>query len=131
MYYPTNKDFVYGLAIWNGPIVMFILMLVFYSAALVLGFILSILISTWLWNSTSYKIENGELFAKCLIFRKRVKIENIQKVKKTRNILSSYALSTERLEIMENTQDKFYVSPKNYESFIGELKKYNSNIILE
>ena len=40
-------------------------------------------------------------------------------------------MSTERLEITENKKSKYYVSPNNFDLFIEELKKYNSDIIIK
>lgn len=128
MYFFPKKDFVYALAIWNAPVVILVILLFFYSQTLLIIFFITIFLSSWLWNSTSYKIENGELFVKCWILKKRIKIKSILNIKKTKNIHSSYSLSTERLEITEETKSKFYVSPNDFDSFIKELKKYNSNI---
>ena len=128
MYYSSRKDLVYKIVIWSLPIFFLPFVFIIFSMAMIVVFVFSLGFSFWLWNSTSYKIENGELYIKCWILRKKVNVQNILKVRKTNNILSSYALSAERLEITENTQSIFYISPNDFDSFIEELKKYNSSI---
>ncbi len=128
MYFLPKKDLVYRIVIWSLPIIMLPLLFIVFTTAMVVVFVLSLVLSVWLWNSTSYRIENGELYIKCWVLRKNVNILNIIKVRKTNNILSSYALSLERLEITEKPRNKFYVSPDNFDLFIDELKKYNPNI---
>ena len=129
MYYLPRKDKVYGMAIWLLPLIMLLLLIFQNSLAVIVIFILSNLFSLRVWNSTNYKIENDELFIRCWIFRKRVKIANIKKVVKTKNIYSSYTLSTDKLEITESEKGQFYIAPNNFESFTEELKKINSKII--
>ena len=130
MKYLPKKDLVYAFAIWSAPIIIIPFLIFSFSVTILIIFVLSFLLSFWLWNSTSYRIEKGELIIKCWIFGRKVNIEDIVKVKKTKNFLASYALASDRLEITENNKTKYYVSPDNFETFIAELKKYNPNIIV-
>lgn len=130
MKYLPRKDKCYTLVIWSAPIILLPFLIFSFSVTILIIFLLSFLLSFWLWNSTSYKIEKGELFIKCWVFRRKVNVKDIVKVKKTKNFLASYALALDRLEITEKNKSKYYLSPNNFETFIEELKKYNSDIII-
>ncbi len=128
MIYAPRIDFTYGSAIWILPLILLLLLSCHLTASLAIIFILSILLSIWIWVGTVYIIEGGDLFIKCWIFRRRVKIADISNIVKTKNILSSYALSVERLCLTEKGKGHFYLSPKNVDDFIEELKKSNPGI---
>ncbi len=130
MQYPPKKDTFYALVIWSVPIILIAFLIVSFSEALAVLFILSVLLSYWLWQSTRYEIENGELLIQCWIFRRKVNIKDIVRVKKTRNFLASYAMALDRLEITERNKDKYYLSPNDFHAFLAELKKYNPDIII-
>jgi len=130
MKYLPRKDRFYAFVIWSAPTIIILFLIFSFSVTTLIIFLLSFLLSFWLWNSTSYKIEKGELFIKCWVFRRKVNIKDILRVKKTRNFLASYAMALDRLEITEKNRSKYYVSPNSFETFIAELKKYNSDIII-
>lgn len=128
MIFSAKKDAVYAIVIWSASIILLPILLFNYSLALLVIFIVMNLNSLWIWNSTSYKIENGELLIKSWLFRNRVKVKNIYEISKTKNVWSSYALAVERLKIKVRLNPAFYVSPNDFEKFIEELKKYNPEI---
>ena len=130
MKYLPKKDKFYTFVIWSAPIIILPFLIFSFSVTILIIFVLSFLLSLWLWNSTSYKIEKGELFINCWVFRRKVNIKDIVKVKKTKNFLASYAMALDRLEITEKNNSKYYISPNNFETFIAELKKYNPDIII-
>ncbi len=130
MKYLPKKDKFYAFTIWSAPAILIPFLIFSFSETILIIFVLCFLLSFWLWNSTSYKIEKGELLIKCWIFKRKVNIKNIVTVKKTKNFLASYAMALDRLEITENNKSQYYVSPDNFETFIAELKKYNSDIIV-
>ena len=129
--YSPKKDKVYAVAIWSAPAIVGLVLILSFSKALLVIFVLTLLLSLWLWNSTSYEIENGELLVWSWIFRRKANVSDIAKVRKTRNLQASYALAADRLEIVEKNKTKYYVSPKDVESFIAELKKHNPEIVVE
>ncbi len=129
MVFSPKKDLVYGLVIWLAPVIVFTLLLSDFSILLSIVFIFSLLLSFWIWNSTEYRIESGELIIKCWILKKRVKILDIVTISRTRNIFSSYALSTDRLEIKTQKPGAFYIAPLKADSFIQTLKKENPAIV--
>lgn len=73
---------------------------------------------------TRYKIDGENL----VIWRTKIPIQNIRKIYKTRNPVSSPALSINRIAICYNKFDEVLVSPKEQEDFITELLKVNPNI---
>lgn len=61
----------------------------------------------------------------------KVEIQTIRKIYKTRNPLSSPALSLDRIAIVYNKFDEVLISPKNKKEFIDELLKINPDIVVE
>lgn len=61
----------------------------------------------------------------------KVEIQSIRKIYKTRNPLSSPALSLDRIAIVYNKFDEVLISPKNKKEFIDELLKINPAIVVE
>lgn len=79
--------------------------------------------------STHYTIKGENLIIKSGIFiNKTIKITDIYKVEKTNSILSSPALSLDRIEIFYGNQNSMMISPKQKEEFIAELLKDNPSI---
>jgi len=86
----------------------------------VIVFLLSMLYNTY------YIFE--EQYLKCVVggFPQKIYYENIKSIKKTRNLLSSAALSVDRIEIKEKykgfIRGTTYISPKEKDEFFEELK---------
>ncbi len=131
MKYSPNRDKIYVLAIWSAPVIVGLVLILSFSRALLGILVLTFLLSLWLWNSTSYEIEKGQLLIRSWIFRRRANVRDIVKLRKTKNLQASYALAADRLEIVEKDNAKYYVSPKDVESFIAELRSLNPDIIVE
>ena len=74
MTFTAKKDTVYAIIIWSASIILLAILLFSYSLTLLVIFILISINSLWIWNSTSYIIESGELIIKSWLLRKRVKI---------------------------------------------------------
>jgi hypothetical protein len=64
-----------------------------------------------------------------IIWKTKIDIKSIRKIYRTRNIISSPALSLDRIAIVYNQYDEVLISPINKEDFIEELMKINPNII--
>lgn len=128
MRFSAKKDLIYAFVIWSGP--FFLIPFLFFEQKIILIlFVAALMLSIWIWNSTIYRIENGILNVKCWILRTQIKISEINTVKKTKNIESSYALSMERLAINFH-QNTIYIAPSNFDAFIDELTKHNPNILV-
>lgn len=84
----------------------------------------------WCWFGTYYEINGGQLKIVGGPFRWKIDIMMIMSIRKTRNPLSSPALSLNRLELQYGKWGTILISPKNEEQFCEELKKINSKIDL-
>ncbi|RFU60573.1 PH domain-containing protein [Peribacillus glennii] len=85
----------------------------------------------WLWFTTFYEIHGETLVVRSGPVKKVIHIKTIRNIRKTRNPLSSPALSMDRIEISYNIGDLVLISPKDKEAFIAELKKINKNIAID
>jgi uncharacterized membrane protein YdbT with pleckstrin-like domain len=82
-----------------------------------------------LFMTTYYKIDKGNLIVKSgFLINQTIPVSSIRKVAETNNILSSPALSFDRIEIKFNTYDFVIISPKEKEEFIQHLTSLNANI---
>ena len=62
------------------------------------------------------------------IVNERIDISKIRKIEKTNSILSSPALSLDRIAIKFNKFDEVYISPKEKQAFVDELLNVNPDI---
>lgn len=89
----------------------------------VVGFILI------LSKTTQYIINENQLIVKSTwIVNERIDISKIKKIEKSNSILSSPALSVDRLLVRYNKYDEVLISPKEKKEFIDELLKINPAI---
>jgi hypothetical protein len=80
-------------------------------------------------KSTRYIVDGNLLIVKCMfIVNEKIEISKIRKIEKTNSILSSPALSLDRIAIKFNKFDEVYISPKEKQAFIDELLKINPEI---
>ena len=80
-------------------------------------------------KTTQYIITDTQLVIKCMfIVNEKIDIEKIRKIEKTSSILSSPALSLDRIAIKYNKFDEIYISPKDKQLFIDEILLINPNI---
>lgn len=86
---------------------------------------LMVLMLLFLYN-TYYVFEDDYLKCVLGVFPQKIYYQNIKSLKKTRNFLSSAALSAERIEIKEKNKGYImgttYISPKNRDEFFDELR---------
>ena len=126
MRYYSKKDWWIGIIIWIPMIfglyctgyATFIenQSLVFFAI-----FVFSIGFVSWIWFGTYYVFDEESLIIRCGPIREIVPYKKIISVKKTRNPLSSAALSLDRIEIMYGKITM--ISPVKKEDFLAELKK--------
>ncbi len=82
-----------------------------------------------IFSSTTYAITENELIIKCGLFYKLVvPVKDIRKISESNNLISSPALSLDRLEILYNKFDTVLISPKPKLEFIAEIKRVNPEI---
>ena len=86
-----------------------------------------IIFISWLWFKTGYTINDKELIAQAGPFRSKILLKAIRKVRRTRNPLSSPALSLDRLEI-EYSDGFILISPADAEAFLNILRERCPNV---
>lgn len=80
-------------------------------------------------KTTRYIIIENQLIVKSTwIVNERIGISKITKFEKSNSVLSSPALSLDRLSVRYNKYDEVLISPKEKKAFIDELLKANPNI---
>jgi hypothetical protein len=85
--------------------------------------LLSVGLPLWLLRATEYRIDASDLHVRCGPFAWRVPLSEIRAVTPTRNLLSSPALSLDRLRIDFGRMNSIMISPVDKESFVAELHK--------
>jgi hypothetical protein len=91
----------------------------------VIGFILH------LFLNTTYTVEGKTLIIRCgFLYRKKIDIQSILRIKETRNPLSSPATSLDRLEIRYGKSGWVLVSPRDKQGFVNALRRINERIEL-
>jgi len=94
-----------------------------------LGLLLTLLLIVFISKSTRYIITENQLIVKCMfIVNDKIEILKIRKIEKTNSILSSPALSLDRIAIFYNKYDEVYISPKDRDNFIKDLLEINPTI---
>lgn len=81
----------------------------------------------FLFRAIKYKIDNTNL----IIGSSKIDVNSIRKIYKTKNPLSSPALSIDRIAIVYNKYDEVLISPKDKKGFVDAILQINSNIIVE
>ncbi|WP_370294700.1 PH domain-containing protein [Rossellomorea marisflavi] len=77
----------------------------------------------WMMMTTYYLIEEKNLVIRFGPFKKSVPLASITSIRKTRNPMSSPALSLKRIEILYNRYDMVLISPKDRDAFIEVLSE--------
>ncbi|SOC44383.1 PH domain-containing protein [Ureibacillus acetophenoni] len=87
-----------------------------------------ILLLSYIWVFTSYKIEEDILKITFGPFKKSIDIKEITTIRYTKNPFVAPALSINRLEINYGKYETISVSPSNPKQFLIGLQKINSHI---
>jgi hypothetical protein len=91
--------------------------------------LLTVVFIVYMFSTTFYTIENKKLVIKCGVFYNlSIEIQKIKRVSDSYNIISSPALSFDRLEILYNKFDTVLISPKDKMRFIEAMKKANPEV---
>lgn len=78
---------------------------------------------------TDYTIKKDTLYIRCgIIYRQAVPISKITEITHNTSLMSSPALSANRIEIKHGKSHRIYVSPKDQSNFISTLKSINPKI---
>jgi hypothetical protein len=85
--------------------------------------ILSLGIPIWLLLSTSYRVEAKTLLIRSGPFSWTIALDEVQSIKPSRSVLSSPALSLNRLEIRYGRGRRILVSPADRDAFIEAVNQ--------
>ena len=78
---------------------------------------------------TKYIISENQLTIQCFFYvNAKIDILKIKKIEKTNTILSSPALSFDRIRINYNKYDEIFIAPKEKQTFINQLLEINPSI---
>lgn len=89
--------------------------------ALAITVIVGIGLPGWLFASTEYVVDNGELFISCGPVRKRIQLTDIKSATPSKNPLSSPALSLDRILITYGEGKSILISPENKKGFLKAI----------
>lgn len=82
-----------------------------------------------LFLNTYYVIDGEELRIKAgMLYTIKINIHDIKRIEKSNSLLSSPALSTDRIEIFYGKFDSVLISPKDRKGFVEELLRVNGGI---
>jgi len=123
----VDRQFVVPIAVIIGG--TFIWLLYLHAWAGVIVVLVVGLFILHMFTTTYYTISGETLRIRSgFLINTEVDIESISKITATRNMLSSPALSLDRLEIFYNKYDSVMISPEDKEEFIAQLKGINPRI---
>jgi hypothetical protein len=100
----SKIDLWIGIAIWSCIVIMAGAMIMKYDQALlsyVIGLPL-IVVLLWLYFGTYYELRDGYLYCRSGPITEKIEYQKIKSVKLSRNMLSSMALSQDRIEIKQH-----------------------------
>lgn len=86
----------------------------------------------WIYFGTYYEFREEYLYCRSGPFFEKIPYDRIKSVKLSRNLLSSMALSSKRIEIRQHDRGYItgttYISPVNREEFLEELRSRCRNL---
>lgn len=129
MYFPSKKDIWLFPFYWGSIIVCFIPLFIqrdYWALLLTIPFAILLI---WIWFTTGYTVNDEQLIINGGPFKVKIPIQDIRKISQTKNLLSSLALSIDRLEISYGSDFSMaLISPKDKHEFISSLKTINPQI---
>ena len=123
-----SLSIVLPIAIIIGGMLILMLILGMWPGVLIVGIVLAFI--THMFMNTYYTIDGSELYVRSgFIINVRIDIATITKIEPTNTMLSSPALSFDRLEVFYNKYDSVIISPGDKAGFIAKLRSINPVII--
>jgi uncharacterized membrane protein YdbT with pleckstrin-like domain len=130
----SKIDLWVAIIIWVGILVTAGTMTTQYDQPLV-GYIIGlpvIALLMWIYYGTYYELRDDYLYCRCGPFSEKIAYPKIKSVKLRRNMLSSMALSLDRIEIKQHGKGFLlgttYISPENREEFMRDLVSRCNNL---
>ncbi|MBT9140771.1 MAG: hypothetical protein DDT30_01350 [Dehalococcoidia bacterium] len=135
MRYPSAKDLWFKIIIFPSFGILIGSVFIVPSEFFLLTFVSVIpvvLFLAWIYFGTYYELHEDYLLCKSGPFREKIRYDNIKSLKLTRNMLSSMALSSKRIEIKQHGKNfimgTMLISLENREEFLAVLKSRCKNI---
>jgi uncharacterized membrane protein YdbT with pleckstrin-like domain len=131
----SKIDLWIAIVIWAGIVIMAGTILtqsdqtvVAYAVGLpVIVFLL------WIYYGTYYELRDEYLYCRCGPFSEKIAYPKIKSVRLSQSMLSSMALSLDRIEIKQHGKGFFlgttYISPENRDQFMAELISRCNNLL--
>jgi hypothetical protein len=123
----SKIDLWVAIIIWAGILIMAVTMATQFDQS-VLGYAIGlpvIALLLWIYYGTYYELRDEYLYCRCGPFLEKIAYQKIKSVKLGRNLLSSMALSLDRIEIKQHGKGFLlgttYISPENRDQFISDL----------
>ncbi len=92
---------------------------------------LGIILIIDMWLHTDYTIKGDRLHIRCgLLFRMNLPVSKISEISHRSTILSSPALSADRIGLKYGRRNWVYVSPEDQDDFIATLRNINHDIMI-
>jgi hypothetical protein len=84
---------------------------------------------TYLYTGTKYIIDDKRLFVKAgFLVNQTIPIQEIKCIARTNSILSSPALSLDRIQLFYGKSGSVIISPKDKNAFVNHLQQINPDI---
>lgn len=126
--FKSKIDWWFGLLLVY-PIFMSVKSMLLGEWVGLLGLSIVVVLILFFSKTTRYIINDNQLIVMSTwIVYERIDISKITKIEKTNSILSSPALSLDRIRIRYNKYDEVLISPKVKKEFVDELLKVNPTI---
>ncbi len=142
MYFPSKKDIWFFLMFWG--IILFMIFIYFFDSdpggfqtityTSVFGLLIHLSIIgllLWMWFGTGYMVKDDFIKVQFGPFKSTVRIDEIQKLRRTKSPFTAPALSVDRIEILYGKYNVINLSPKNEHEFIQLLLTANPHIQID
>jgi len=124
----SKIDFWISLIIWITVIIILLSMILVPQNEKIIAYLVGVpilLFMIWIYFGTYYELRDEYLYCRSGPFFEKIAYEKIKSVKLSQNMLSSMALSIQRIEIRQHDRGYItgttFISPKNREEFMKEL----------
>jgi len=138
--FQAKKDAFFGSVIWGSNIMGLATVGImiseinrnglFLTIIILIPLVAAIILLTWVWFTTNYKIEHTSLYCQSGPFHRTLDINKITKIIKNKTLWAGFkpALAQNGLIIKYGKWNDIYISPKDKDSFIAQLKHLNDKI---
>lgn len=131
----SKIDLWVRIVLWAAVLLIIVSLILIPADERVIGFAIGIPASgiiLWIYFGTYFELREHCLYCRCGPFFEKIAYEKIKSLKPCRNMLSSMALSRDRIEICQHDKSYItgttYISPRNQQLFLEELFERCKNL---